>query len=49
MTLLGAASELSSASIELKNLKVVSPNLEDFVNTQNIDFRLNANNTQRRL
>jgi hypothetical protein len=49
LTLLGAASELSNASIELKNLKVVGPNLEDFVNTQNIDFRLNAKNTQRRL
>jgi hypothetical protein len=47
MTLLGAASELSNSSVELKNLKVASPNLEDFVNTQNIDFRLN--NNQRRL
>ena len=33
MTLLGAASELSNSSAELKNLKVASPNLEDFVNT----------------
>ena len=47
MTLLGAASELSNSSVELKNLKVASPSLEDFVNTQNIDFRLN--NNQRRL
>jgi len=49
MTLLGAASELSNASADLKNLRVVSPNLEDFVNTQSIDFRLNNNNSQRRL
>ena len=49
MTLLGAASELSNSSAELKNLKVVNPNLEDFVNTQAIDFRLNNNNNQRRL
>lgn len=49
MTLLGAASELSSSSDELKNLKVTGPNLEDFVKTQNIDFRLNNNNNQRRL
>jgi hypothetical protein len=49
MTLLGAASELSNASADLKNLRVVSPNLEDFVNTQSIDFRLNNNSSQRRL
>jgi hypothetical protein len=49
MTLLGAASELSNSSVELKNLKVAGPNLEDFVNTQVIDFRLNGNNNQRRL
>ena len=49
MTLLGAASELSNASSDLKNLRVVSPNLEDFVNTQSIDFRLNNNSSQRRL
>lgn len=49
MTLLGAASELSNASADLKNLRVVSPNLEDFVNTQSIDFRLNNNSGQRRL
>ena len=49
MTLLGAASELSSSSDELKNLKVTGPNLEDFVKTQSIDFRLNNNNNQRRL
>jgi hypothetical protein len=48
MTLLGAASELSSSSDELKSLKVTGPNLEDFVKTQSIDFRLNSNN-QRRL
>jgi hypothetical protein len=47
MTLLGSASELSNSSNELKTLKVVNPSLEDFVNTQNIDFRLN--NNQRRL
>jgi hypothetical protein len=49
MTLLGAASELSSSSDELKNLKVTGPNLEDFVKTQSIDFRLTNNNNQRRL
>ena len=49
MTLLGSASELSSSSEELKNLKVTGPNLEDFVKTQSIDFRLNNNNNQRRL
>ena len=49
MTLLGAASELSNSSADLKNLKVASPNLEDFVSTQTIDFRLNNNNSQRRL
>jgi len=49
MTLLGAASELSNSTADLKNLKVASPNLEDFVSTQTIDFRLNNNNSQRRL
>ncbi len=49
MTLLGSASELSNSSDELKNLKVTGPNIEDFVKTQNIDFRLNNNNNQRRL
>ena len=49
MTLLGAASELSNSTTDLKNLKVASPNLEDFVSTQTIDFRLNNNNSQRRL
>lgn len=49
MTLLGAASELSNSTADLKNLKVASPNLEDFVSTQAIDFRLNNNNSQRRL
>ena len=49
MALLGSASELSNSSDELKNLKVTGPNLEDFVKTQSIDFRLNNNNNQRRL
>ena len=49
MTLLGSASELSNSSDDLKNLKVTGPNIEDFVKTQNIDFRLNNNNNQRRL
>jgi len=49
MALLGSASELSNSSDELKNLKVTGPNLEDFVKTQTIDFRLNNNNNQRRL
>jgi C-terminal processing protease CtpA/Prc len=40
-TLLTSAAELSSSSSELKNLKVVMPNLEEFVSYQAVDFRLN--------
>lgn len=48
-TLLGAAGELSSSSTDLKNLKVIMPKLEDYVNSQAIDFRLNNStlNTRR--
>jgi len=49
MTLLGAANDLSDASSSLKNLKVEMPNLEDYANTQVIDFRINGNANQRRL
>ena len=47
LVLLGAASDLSESSSELKQLKVVMPALEDFVSSQKIDVRLNKN--QRRL
>ena len=48
-TLLAAAGELSSSSSDLKNLKVVMPNLEEYVSYQAIDFRLNNTtlNTRR--
>jgi hypothetical protein len=48
-TLLGAAGELSSSSSDLKNLKVVMPSLEEYVNSQAIDYRLNNTtlNTRR--
>ena len=48
-TLLAAAGELSSSSSDLKNLKVVMPNLEEYVSYQAIDFRLNNStlNTRR--
>jgi membrane-associated protease RseP (regulator of RpoE activity) len=48
-TLLTAAGELSSSSSDLKNLKVVMPNLEEYVSYQAIDFRLNNStlNTRR--
>ena len=48
-TLLTAAGELSSSSSELRRLKVVMPNLEEFVSYQAIDFRLNNStlNTRR--
>ena len=40
-TLLTAAAELSSSSSDLKNLKVIMPNLEEFIGYQAVDFRLN--------
>ena len=47
LVLLGAASDLSESSAELKQLKVTMPVLEDFISSQKIDVRLNKN--QRRL
>ena len=49
LALLGAAGDLSSTASDLKNLKVEMPNLEDYANTQSIDFRINGNTNQRRL
>jgi hypothetical protein len=49
LALLGAAGDLSSTASDLKNLKVEMPNLEDYANTQPIDFRINGNANQRRL
>ena len=48
-TLLTAAGELSSSSSDLKSLKVVMPNIEEYVSYQAIDFRLNNStlNTRR--
>ena len=48
LALLSAGSELSSASSNLKSLKVQMPSLEEFVNVELIDFRNNSFN-QRRL